>query len=141
MQSTCGGRRRTITRKAYTRKAHTRRSFTRPTDTRVRNTTVKTTRVPSSKITDRGAPGRWADKHGEGIGKLKPGGLSRFGYTVRKRSNVRHRSLRRSVHSTGALKTFRKLNAVAIYTKRTDKDASRKYTADRNWVKKTFMKH
>lgn len=137
---TCGGRRRTILRKGYTRRAHTRRSFTRPADTRVHKTTVKASRVPATRITDRGAPGRWADKHGEGIGKLKPGGLSKFGYSVRKRSEARHRSLRRSVHSTGALKTFRKLNAVATYTKRTDKDASRKYIADRNWVKKTFMK-
>lgn len=137
MAGMCGGR--TILRKGYTRKAHTRRSFTRPTDTRVHKTTVKASRVPAGRISDRGAPGRWADKNGEGIGKLKPGGLSKFGYTSRKRSDVRHRSLRRSVHSTGALKTFRRLNAVAIYTKRTDKDASRKYTADRNWVKKTFM--
>jgi len=130
----------TIIRKGYTRRAHERRSFTRPTDTRVHKTTVRKSRVPSVRIADRGAPGRWADKNGEGIGKLKPGSLSKFGYSARKRSHARHRSLRRSVHSTGALKTFRKLHAVAIYTKRTDKDASRKYTADRNWVKKTFMK-
>jgi hypothetical protein len=137
MQGQCGGRR--ITRVGYTRQAHTRRAFTRKPNVLVKRTTVKRARVPSVRIEDRGAPGKWSDKHGPGIGKLKPGGLTKHGYTVRKRMPARHRALRKSVHKNGALSTFRKLNAVAVYSRRTDKDASQKYTADRNWVKKTFM--
>lgn len=138
MENQCGGRR--ITRIAHTRKAHTRRAFTRKPDIRVKRSTVKLTRVPPARIEDRGAPGKWSDKYGPGIGKLKPGGLTKYGYTVRKRMPARHRALRKAVHKHGPLSTFRKLNAVAVYSHRTDKDASQKYTADRNWIKKTFMK-
>ena len=75
-----------------------------------------------------------------GIGPLKEGALTKHGYSVKRGKTARHRALRKSVRSVGALSTFRKLNAVATYTKRTSKGKSRTFKADRNWVKKTFMK-
>lgn len=118
MQGTCGAGR--IRRRAYT----TRRGV----------------HVKSSLVKDTGAPGKWSSKHGVGIGDLKEGELSKHGYSVTKGKTVRHRALRKTVRSVGPLSTFRKLNAIATYTKRTSKGKSRTFKADRNWVKKTFMK-
>lgn len=94
-------------------------------------------RVPAKKVRDMGAPGKWAAKHGPGIGALKPGGL--MGYSPSQSKTARHTKLRKAVRSKGALSTFRKLNALATYTKRTAKSKSRTAKADRNWVKKTYM--
>ena len=91
-------------------------------------------RVPSRRITDRGAKGKW---HGPGIGKLKPGGL--MGYSPSLSKTARRTKLRKVVKSKGPLSTFRKLNALSTYTKRTAKSKSRTAKADRNWVKKTYM--
>ena len=94
-------------------------------------------RVPAKKVKDMGAPGKWSAKHGPGIGELKPGGL--LGYSPSQSKTARHTKLRKVVKSKGALSTFRKLNALATYTKRTAKSKSRTAKADRNWVKKTYM--
>jgi hypothetical protein len=115
-----GGRR--ITRKAYT--AHRR---------------GKTIRVLARRIRDQGAPGKWASMHGPGIGPLKEGELGKVGYSEMKSKTSRHRSLRKAVKKYGALSTFRKLNAVGTYTKRTSKGKSKRFITDRNWVKKTYM--
>lgn len=112
---------RTLLRKAYV--AHRR---------------GKTVRVPAHRIPDQGAPGRWSGP-GEGIGEMKEGLLTRTGYSSTKGRTARHRSLKKAVRRYGALSTFRKLNAVATYTKRTSKGKSRTFRADRNWVKKTFL--
>ena len=137
--NTCGGR-RAIERSAYTRKAHRRHAFKRSDGSTIHATTVKRSRVPTGKVKDLGAPGKWTEKNGPGIGKLKPGSLSRFGYSSASKPESRHKSLRKAVRTYGPLSTFRKLQAVSIYTKRTSKGKSRTYKADRNWVKKTFMK-
>jgi hypothetical protein len=97
----------------------------------------KTIKVKASRIRDMGAKGKWKSLHGPGIGELKPGGLS--GYTPSAPKTARHSSLRKSVKKTGALSTFRKLNALATYTKRTAKSKSKVAKTDRNWVKKNFM--
>ena len=94
-------------------------------------------RVPSRKVKDMGAKGKWTAKHGPGIGKLKPGGL--MGYSPSLSKTSRHSKLRKAVKSKGALSTFRKLNALSTYTKRTAKSKSKIAKVDRNWVKKTYM--
>ena len=94
-------------------------------------------RVPAKKVKDMGAKGKWASLHGPGIGELKPGGL--MGYSPSLSKTARHTKLRKVVKSKGALSTFRKLNALATYTKRTAKGKSKTAKADRNWVKKTYM--
>ena len=113
-----GGRR--ITRKGYV--AHRR---------------GKTIKVKASRIRDMGAPGKWKSLHGPGIGKLTPGGL--VGYTPAASKTARHSSLRKAIKRRGPLSTFRRLNALATYTKRTAKSKSKIAKTDRNWVKKTFM--
>lgn len=103
-------------------------------------TTRRNVRVRSHLVKDMGAPGKWSSKHGVGIGPLKEGDLSKRGYSVSKSKTARHRALRKTVRALGPLSTFRKLNAVATYTKRTSKGKSKTFKADRNWIKKTFMK-
>ncbi len=93
--------------------------------------------VPAGKIKDMGAPGKWSDLNGPGIGKLKPKGL--MGYSTTLSKTARRSKLRKVVKSTNPLSTFRKLNALSTYTKRTAKGKSKTAKADRNWVKKTYM--
>jgi len=73
-----------------------------------------------------------------GIGELKKGGL--HGYHAKNSKTSRRRSLRKTVRSVGALSTFRKLNALAVYTKNSAPSKSKTIKTDRNWVKKTYMK-
>lgn len=120
---------RTIRRKGYTR-----RSFTRKSGVHVRGS-----HVTAKRILDRGAPGKWAAIHGPGIGPLKEGALTSVGYSVKKGKTARHKSIRKAVKKYGALSTFRKLQAISTYMKRTSKGKSRTYKSDRNWVRKTFM--
>jgi len=101
--------------------------------------TKRGVRVSARRVRDMGAPGKWQSKHGVGIGELKEGKLARVGYAVTSPKTARHRALRKAVKSYGALSTFRKLQAVGTYTKRTSKSKSHKFIADRDWVKKSFM--
>lgn len=94
-------------------------------------------RFPAKKVKDMGARGKWSAKHGPGIGELKPGGL--MGYSPSQSKTARHKAIRKAVKRHGALSTFRKLNALTTYTKRTAKSKSKTAKADRNWVKKTYM--
>ena len=93
-------------------------------------------KVTAKRILDVGARGKF---HGPGIGDLKEGDLSKIGYSVKKGKTARHKAIRKAVKKYGALSTFRKLQAVSTYTKRTSKGKSRTYKADRNWVRKMFM--
>ena len=87
-----------------------------------------------------GAGRTWRQKHhSKGIGELDKGDLSKRGYSVKKGKTARHRALKKVVKAEGALSTFRKLNAVATYTKNSAKSKSKTFKRDRNWVKKTFM--
>ena len=134
-----GGRRRLIERKGYTRRAHSRSAYSRKHYVPVRKATVKRSRVSTSRITDRGAPGKWADKNGPGIQVTHPGSLKAVGYSVVAKPSVRHSTLRKAVHKFGPLSTFRKLRAVSTFTKRTSKGRSKKFNADSNWIKKKYM--
>ncbi len=71
------------------------------------------------------------------IGPLKKGTL--MGYSTRMKPAARHKTLRRVIRKVGPLSTFRKLNAIAVLTKRTAPKSSRKMQTDRKWVKKNFM--
>lgn len=111
--------------RSITRKAHTR--F-------IRGMRI---RVPSRKIKDRGAPGKWRVKHGPGIGELEAGKL--HGYATSEPTEERRKILKKDVKRDGPLKTMRRLNAIAVYMKRTVPYKSKTAKADRNWVKKTYM--
>lgn len=115
----------TIRRVAYTRKIHgTRRSV----------------RVPAACIRNVGRPGKGLSTGGPGIGKLREGDLSRFGYenVTTLSAPRRHIALGRAVAEYGALSVFRKLNAVYVYTRNTAPASSRIFKADRNWVKEHY---
>lgn len=114
------------------------RKITRKAYTAVRR--GKTIRVKSANIRDVGAPGRWQSETGQpGIGSLKKGLLKAMGYDATAAAPARHAALDRAVKKYGRLSTLRKLNAVAVYTKRTVPSRSKTYKTDRNYVKKRFF--
>jgi hypothetical protein len=71
------------------------------------------------------------------IGSLKEGSL--MGYNTHMKAPARHKTLRKVIKKVGPTSTVRKLNAIAVLTKRTAPKSSRKMKADRKWVKKNFM--
>jgi hypothetical protein len=111
----------TIYRKSYSRKTRSGRRIS----------------VKGNCITDVGAPGKGLRSGGPGIGPLRVGDLSQFGYEHVTDISVgrRHLALGRAVTVFGALSVFRKLNAVYVYTRRTSPSSSRVFKADRDWVK------
>ena len=100
----------------------------------------KVLRVKTACIKDRGLPGKGFKGVGPGIGPLREGDLSQFGYIkVAKLSVVqRHVALKKAVKAYGSLSVWRKLNAVAVYTKNTSPLVSRIFKSDMAWVKREF---
>ncbi len=87
--------------------------------------------VKAACIKDRGKAG----KGPQAIGPLRRGELLKHGYTYRKSSDERHTALRKAAKEFGALGLYRKLNAVAKLSSRTEPQISKVFKADRNWVK------
>lgn len=87
--------------------------------------------VKASCIKDRGKPG----KSSQQIGPLRRGELLKHGYTYRKTSSERHSALRKAEKEFGALGVYRKLNAVAKLSSRTEPNIAKVFKADRDWVK------
>ena len=73
-----------------------------------------------------------------GIGKLKEGKLSMLGYNVSAKAPTRHRAVDRAVAKYGKLSTLRKLNAVAVYTRRTSPKKSKAFKSDVRYVQKKY---
>jgi hypothetical protein len=73
------------------------------------------------------------------IGPLKKGKLKAVGYDATAAAPARHTALDKAVKKYGRLSTLRKLNAIAVYTKRTAPSRSRTYKTDRNYVKKSYF--
>lgn len=123
---TRGGRR--IRRSAYTRRAYTRKTGTR----------VKGSRVPARLIPDVGAPGKWRYENmgAPGIGTLRKGDLTSLGYSSSAPTKTRRRAVDRAIKKYGKLSTLRKLNAVAVYTRRTSPAKSRIFKSDVRYVQK-----
>ena len=109
-----------------------RNSYTRS------STSGKKTRVPSSCIKDVGVSGKGFQGEGPGIGQLKEGELSKFGYEHVAARTRRHAALTKAVKEYGWLTVFRKLNAVYVLTKNTSPAASIIFLRDRNWVRQTL---
>jgi len=76
-----------------------------------------------------------------GIGPLKKGELGQFGYhEVRSLpKDTRHKALGKAVVKYGALSTFRKLNALYVYTRKSSPSSSAIFYRDRNWVRAHYM--
>jgi hypothetical protein len=91
--------------------------------------------VPPTCVKDKGLPGK---KQGKGIGPLRKGEMTRFGYSSKDSVEKRRLALKKAVTELGALSVFRKLDAVAKLSLRVAPDSSRIFVGDRDWVKKTF---
>ena len=71
---------------------------------------------------------------GKGIGPLKKGNLSKYGYSTAKSARSRHTALNAAVKYDGALPTYHRLNALSIYTRRSAPATSKAALADRNYI-------
>ena len=82
----------------------------------------------------------WQVEHQEfGIGPLKKGDLSQYGYASDKPMEARHKAVAKAVKKYGPTPVFRKLNAIYVYNKNSDTVRSEKFKKDRDYVKKTFL--
>ena len=104
--------------------------------------TGKRVHVPAGLIKNVGRPGKGyrGPNGGPGIGSLREGELSQFGYSnvVKKSPRTRRAALRKAVAKYGSLSVRRKLQAVATYTKRTSPGASKVFKSDITWIKRTL---
>ena len=128
MAKKCG--RGTIRRKAYLRRSRL-----------TRKGKASAVRVPAACIRDVGNPGKGFKGPGEGIGPLRQGDLSQFGYdhVVGLSEGRRHLALARAVKAYGALSIWRKLNAVYVYSKHTAPASSAVFQQDRDWVRAHYF--
>jgi hypothetical protein len=87
-----------------------------------------------------GAPGKGLPDGAPGIGTLRQGDLTKFGYgaVTTMSAGARHLALAKAVRAYGVLSVFRKLNAVYVYTRRSSPASSRIFKADRDWVKEHY---
>lgn len=75
-----------------------------------------------------------------GIGPLRKGELAKFGYSnvMTLSESERHAALVKAIKAYGSLSVWRKLNAVAVYTRYTAPAASRIFTMDKDWIRFLF---
>ena len=68
------------------------------------------------------------------IGPLRRGDLTSLGYSVAAKTKTRRAAINRAIKKYGKTSTLRKLNAVAVYTRRTRPTLSRIFKADVRYV-------
>jgi len=79
----------------------------------------------------------WQKRTGlKGIGPLKEGLLKKVGYSVTAPTSRRHAAVDRAVKKYGKTSTIRKLNAVAVYTRRRSPMKSRTFRSDMKYVQR-----
>lgn len=79
----------------------------------------------------------WQKRTGlKGIGPLKEGLLAKVGYRVTDRTARRHAAVDRAVKTYGRTSTIRKLNAVAVYTRKRSPVKSRTFKSDMTYAQK-----
>jgi hypothetical protein len=93
--------------------------------------------VPAACVKDLGKPGKGVPE-GQGIGPLRKGEMTKFGYSAKKGDEARHEALKKAVAALGPLGVYRKLDAVAKLGVRIAPDAARIFAKDRDWVEKQF---
>jgi len=74
------------------------------------------------------------------IGPLRKGELTKYGYIHVTKLPVTERrtALRKAIHEYGSLTTWRKLNAVAVYTRYAAPESSAVFKQDMDWIRKTY---
>lgn len=100
----------------------------------------KTIKVRRAQVYDTGAPGKWRHLHmnAPGIGPLKSGLMAKVGYSVNAKTKTRRVAVKKAVKKYGPLSTLRKLNAVAVYTRRTSPGKSRRFKSDVKYIQKKY---
>jgi hypothetical protein len=79
----------------------------------------------------------WQKRTGlKGIGPLKKGLLKKVGYSVSATPTRRRAAVKRAVKKYGRASTIRKLNAVAVYTRKRSPVTSRKFKKDMKFAQK-----
>lgn len=82
----------------------------------------------------------WQRSHRSmGIGALKEGDLTRVGYKATLKASTRRRAVDKAVKRFGKVSALRKLNAVAVYTKRRSPARSRTFKSDVRYVQKKYF--
>lgn len=82
----------------------------------------------------------WQVEHQEfGIGPLKKGDLSQYGYASDKKVEERHKALKKASKKYGSTSVFRKLNALYVYNKNKSPERANTFKADRDFVKAELM--
>ena len=71
--------------------------------------------------------------------KFKKNALGKYGYKTSISMTQRHAALQKAVKAYGAHSVWSKLNAVSILNKNRSPKTSSVFTADKNWVKRTYM--
>jgi hypothetical protein len=101
--------------------------------------------VPEQCIKDVGLPGKGyrgseGTKGSKGIGPLRKGELTKHGYVHVNTLTVAQRraALTAAVAEYGSLSVWRKLNAVAIYTRHVSPAVSAIFKEDMHWIKTTY---
>jgi hypothetical protein len=70
------------------------------------------------------------------IGPLKEGLLKKVGYSVTDSTTRRHAAVKRAIKKYGKASTIRKLNAVAVYTRRRSPKKSQTFKSDMTYAQK-----
>lgn len=104
-----------ILRKGFSRKAHSRKSYQRKNSSKVKKSFVRRSEVPSTCVPDTGAPGKTPESR-----KILPKlgtevSLRKYGYSTKKSSAQRQKSLKRASAKFGPLKVLRRLNLIRNY--------------------------
>ena len=80
---------------------------------------------------------KWQKRTGlKGIGPLKKGLLKKVGYEVTAPTKRRRAAVDRAIKAYGKLSTLRKLNAVAVYTRKRSPVKSRTFKSDVRYVQR-----
>ena len=93
--------------------------------------------VKAACIENRGLPGK-GPRSGEGIGPLRKGELSKYGYKAKAPEAERHAALTKAAKELGGLSVYRKVDALAKLMGRTEPEYAKIFRDDRAWVRKTF---
>lgn len=70
---------------------------------------------------------------------VRPGMLTRYGYSTRYPAPVRRLALARAARANTPLTVMRRLRLVATYTKRAQPRTSKVYRSNINWIRKTLF--
>jgi hypothetical protein len=82
----------------------------------------------------------WQRSHRSmGIGSLKEGDLAKVGYKATLKAPTRRRAVDKAVKTYGKVSALRKLNAVAVYTKRRSPARSRTFKSDVRYIQKKYF--